>query len=256
MKTFIGTLTLALVLPGFASAQKAPTSSRAPARGARDRGFLALNGGIRTGAGTFSDTFTYQVNVEDATTAVRYASKAAPLIDIAAGVHLWKKTVGLAVAVSRASVSAGASTESQIPHPFFDNRDRQVSGPAGDLARTETAAHVQLYYLKRSGKWQTMLTAGPSYFNVEQDVVTGVTAVESFPFDTATFQDARTKRGNGSAAGFNVGVDVGRMFSTSLGAGVLVRYSRGSVNFNVGDGHTVSADIGGVQAGAGLRFKF
>jgi hypothetical protein len=255
MTTAISTFALALLVCGPAVAQQAPPMDP-PARPAKDRGFVSLNGGIQTAAGTFSDTFTYQVNAEEATTGVRYGSTAAPLVDIAAGVHLWKKTVGLAVAVSRASVSAGADTDSQIPHPFFDNRDRQVSGPAGDLARTETAAHVQLYYLKRSGKWRTMLTAGPTYFNVEQDVVTSVAVVETFPFDTATFRSATTRRGKGSAAGFNVGADVGWMFSRSLGAGVLVRYSRGTVEFNVGDGHTVSTDAGGAQAGAGIRLKF
>lgn len=255
MRTALRTLALTLLVCAPAVAQQAPAVD-APSRPAKDRGFVALNGGIQTAAGTFSDTFTYQVNAEEATTVARYNSKAAPLVDIGAGVHLWKRTVGLAVAVSRASVSAGADTDSQIPHPFFDNRDRQVSGPAGELTRTETAAHVQLYYLKRSGKWRTMLMAGPSYFNVEQDVVTSVSAVETFPFDTATFRSAATTRGKGSAAGFNVGADVGRMFSRALGAGVMVRYSSGRVEFTVADGHTVSTDAGGVQAGAGIRLKF
>ena len=51
-------------------------------------------------------------------------------------------SVGVAVAVSRASSSVNADVSAAIPHPFFDNRDRTVTGRARDLTRTETLDRI------------------------------------------------------------------------------------------------------------------
>ncbi|MEO6213914.1 MAG: hypothetical protein ABIP65_09840 [Vicinamibacterales bacterium] len=245
-------LALAVLACTPASAQhRSPTR-----RPAKDRGFIALNVGVQAGAGTFVDTFTYQVNAEEAMTQARYRSKTSWLVDVAGGLHVWKKKVGVAVAVTRSSLSAGADTVSRIPHPFFDNQDREVSGEAADLTRIETALHLQLYYLKASGKWRLLLGAGPSRFNLEQQVVTGIRVDETYPYDTATFDSVTTRRGKASGLGFNVGIDVSRMLSRSLAAGMLARYAKGTVDFNLDGSHPVSTDAGGLQLGAGIRLRF
>lgn len=234
-------LTLATALPVAAQSQ--------------ERGYISLSGGVQGATGTFSDRFTYTVNAEEATTEVRYPSKTGILFDGGAGIRFWK-SIGAAVHLSRSSVSGTAQTESQIPHPFFDDRDREVSGDAGDITRTETAAHVQLYYRRASGRWRLRVFAGPSYFTVEQEVVTGVTVGEEFPFDSATFRRATTKRGKGSAPGFNAGADVSWMFTPHVGAGALIRFARANVDFNVDGTHRVSSHAGGAQAAAGIRISF
>ena len=113
-------------------------------------------------AGTFTDSFTYAVNAEDGTIEARYKLQTPVLFDGSAGRASLGETVGVALGVSRTSGSGRADTDSRIPHPFFDDRDREVAGEAGDLTRTETAVHLQLYYLKTSGKLRVVLTAGPS----------------------------------------------------------------------------------------------
>ena len=221
----------------------------------RERGYVAVNAGVQGSAGGFSDRFNYVVNAEDAVTDARYSSASGLLFDGGAGVQVWK-TVGVGVHVSRSSISGVAQTDSQIPHPLFDDRDRQVSGEAADLSRRETAVHMLLYYSRSSGPWRIRFAGGPSFFRLEQEVVTGIVLDETYPYDTATFRSAATARGKDSAVGFNVGADVSRMFTPRLGAGALVRYARGSIDFNVDAGHRVSTDAGGAQLGVGLRFSF
>ena len=177
------------------------------------------------------------------------------MFDGGAGMRFWRN-VGAAIHVSHSAGSGTSRTDSLIPHPFFDVRDRQVSGDAMDITRTETAAHVQLYYVRDFGRWRVRLGAGPSYFNVSQEVVTGVTVDEEFPYDIATFRNATTGRGKDSAPGLNAGADVGWMLTRRFGASALVRFARGKVDFNVDGTHRVSTDAGGAQAGAGIRVSF
>ena len=87
-------------------------------------------------------------------------------------------------------------------------------------------------------------------------MITDVNVDETFPYDTATFRDAETRTERESAVGFNVGAEVNRMLSRRFGAGVTVRYARGSVDLNVGGTRAVSFDAGGAQVAAGLRIVF
>jgi len=247
------TLALVLLVSAPALAQRAVAKPRKPPK---DRGFIAFNAGVQTLAATFSDNFSYPVNAEDATVQAQYRLKTPLLIDGSAGVHLWKKTVGVMLAVSHTSGSTGSAIVAQIPHPFFDNQDREVSGEADFLERAETAVHVDLYYLKTSGKLRALVMGGASWFNVEQQLVTAVSVQETYPYDTAAYRDVTTERVKASAPGANIAADVSWMFSRSAGAGVLVRYAKGAVRLNAADGHNVSTDAGGLQVGGGLRIKF
>ena len=77
------------------------------------------------------------------------------------------------------------------------------------MKRSETAVHVQAMYLVNpGGRLRLVLSGGPSFFDVQQDVVTEVTITETYPFDTAAFASAKTSREQGSAVAFNVGADV------------------------------------------------
>ena len=55
---------------------------------------------------------------------------------------------------------------------------------------------------------------------------------------------------------FNVGVDLGLYFSRHVGVGFLTRYSKASLEIASGDDENMSVDVGGVQVGAGVRFRF
>ena len=78
---------------------------------------------------------------------------------------------------------------------------------------------------------------------------------ETYPFDTATFRSATTRRSKASVTGFNAGADLQWMFGRHIGLGGMVRFTRGSVDLTTENDRRISVRAGGVQAG-GLRIGF
>ena len=130
-------------------------------------------------------------------------------------------------------------------------------GDATGVKRSETAVHVQAMYLvSTGGRLRLVISGGPSFFNVEQDLVTEVNITEAYPYDTATFASAQKTSVKGSAVGFNVGADVMWMFGKTVGVGGLVRFAPATVDLDAPSSRTASVDAGGIYAGGGLRLLF
>jgi hypothetical protein len=248
---------LLLAMSAEAGAQTRPLATPPrPARPCVEHGFIMVNAGAQGAAPKLSDRLEFESNAESGSIDATYPGKTGVLFDGAVGI-LVRRPLGFAVAVSRSSRTAAAAVTASIPHPFFDDRDRIVDGSAGGISRTETAVHLQAYVdLRPRGGWRVRLFAGPSYFDVEQELVTDVQAREVFPYDTAEFGGATTTHTSGSGIGFHGGIDVARMFTRRAGIGALVRYARASIDLNGTGSRSVSTDGGGLQAAAGLRLSF
>jgi hypothetical protein len=241
-------LTCTLYTLGIAATAAAQTST--------PRVVFGLSGGVQAGAATLKDHLMFERNVETATADIEYPVKAAVLFDGGLSVRLVKR-LGAGVNVSRATGENDADVEASIPHPFRFEQPRSISGTQGHITRAETGVHAQLqYWLGGESPVSVMLYGGPSWLNIEQELVTGVEYDETFPFDTATFRSAVTRRSKASAVGFNAGVDVRWMFSGSMGLGGMVRFTRGTVDLVTEDNRTLTVHPGGVQAGVGLRAAF
>src|SRR5207244_1268659 len=110
--------------------------------------------------------------------------------DVAGGARVWKQ-LGVGVGVSRFSASTPATLTGTVPHPFFFNRLRSVTGSVAGLTREELAVHIQARGIVEAGpRFEVMVFGGPSFFQVKQAVVTDFTISESFPYDDATFRSA------------------------------------------------------------------
>src|SRR5687768_2710486 len=158
----------------------APVSAQTP----QPRGFVTLSAAAQGAADEITDRFELQTNAETGSIEARYPAGTAMLLDGSVGFRFWPR-VGLAVAGSRSSAAGRGIVRASVPHPFFDDRHRLVEGEATGLNRTETAAHLQLFYeMPSTGRWQLRFFAGPSYISLEQDVVRDVTVNETFPYDT------------------------------------------------------------------------
>ena len=220
-----------------------------------ERVWAGLNGGVQTAGREVSDSFEIEQFTETGTVDVGYPTTSSAIIDGGVGVRVWKR-FGVGVSVTQASSRTAASVSAEIPHPFFDNRPRSIEGTA-DAERSEVAAHVQFAYLVNlSPRVRLIVSAGPSVFSVEQTFVTDVKFSQEYPYDTATFTGATTQRSHASKVGFNAGADLVWMFSSQIGAGGLVRFTRASVTEDAGNGRSLSLDAGGVQVAAGVRFLF
>jgi hypothetical protein len=199
-------------------------------------------------AGQFGDP-------ESSTASIDYPVKGGPLVDGTFAVRLWKG-FAVGVGVSHFSKRDSATVAAQVPHPFQFNQFRSIEGSTS-TSRSELGLHLQFAYLvPLSDRLRVIAFAGPSRLSVEQTFITDVGYTQTFPFDTAQFSTATTRRSSASAAGFNAGADVIWMFAPQFGVGGLVQYSAAQVKEDVGNSRSLTIDAGGIQAGAGLRIVF
>lgn len=233
----------------------APSLALAQSPSKPTRFTIGVSGGVQQAAEDVSDHFSFPKNVETEVVDVKYSMKPWALIDLAAGYRFWKN-LGAGVAVSVTSGKGEADVTASVPHPFFFNQPRTVTGQT-DLSREETGIHVQVQYaIPASKKVQVVLGAGPSRMKLTQDVVTEVSINETYPYDTATFRDAVTKGASASVSGFNAGLDVTWALTRNVGFGGLFRYASADADLDVRTEHRLTMKAGGVHAAAGVRFAF
>ena len=223
---------------------------------AQPRFSIAVNGGYQPTTSEFDDGFMIELFEEGGNTDVHYPIEAGALFDVGGGVRLWRG-LGAGVAISRFVRDGVASTTSLIPHPFFFRRFREVAGNAGGMEREETGVHLHARYdLPLTRRLHLTLMGGPSFLRIDQRIVTEVNYTEEYPYDTATFTGVDSRVVDGSATGFNAGVDVRWMFTESIGAGALVRFTRATVDLEPRQNRTIPVDAGGMHIGVGGRFLF
>jgi hypothetical protein len=214
---------------------------------------VVLNGVYQSGTPAFSEAFSYTEYVEKTTIETEYPTEKGPAFDGGGAVRLWRN-LAVGVNVSLAKRSTDGSVTGAIPHPFYFNAARPISGTTA-IERTENAVHVQALWVIPAGRRLLIaLGGGPSFFSVKQSLVESVTYSESYPYDTATFASASVAQPSASAVGFGGSVDVGYYFSHYVGIGGFVRYARATVGLPTHDS-TLSLDAGGFEAGLGLRLR-
>ena len=59
-----------------------------------------------------------------------------------------------------------------------------------------------------------------------------------------------------SGLGFNIGADMTYSIHQNIGAGLLLRYTYGSIGFDLGNGETSDIKVGGFQIAVGARVRF
>ena len=223
------------------------------------RGFVSVNGGLQTASSDFSDSVDFGhplFGPEDGSYEASYPAGDDTGFDVGGGVRVWRN-LALGANVSVFSRESDAGITGQLPHPFRFDRLRAIDGTAAGLARTETAVHVQALWVIPVGRSVAItLFGGPTWFNVTQDLVTGITFDQSYPYDTAAFSGANVGEQSVSTIGAHAGADVAYYFSERIGVGGTVRFSRGSVEFDSPDGDTVDNNVGGVHTTGGLRIRF
>jgi hypothetical protein len=108
-----------------------------------------------------------------------------------------------------------------------------------------------------SDKVEFGVSAGPSFWTVKQDFVSGVEITEGPPpFNTVDINSVTLVDESENAVGFNIGVDATYLVTRRLGAGAFIRFAGASVDMPTAGGGTVTLDAGGFQVGGGLRVRF
>ncbi len=218
--------------------------------------FVAADAGMQATVSAAESTVTYKLYGEDAVMKADYEVPAAAVFGARLGVRIWRRlTVGAGVSVL--TKDATAEIDASLPHPFFFKRPRQITGVASDLKRDETAVYAEVGWLfPVTPRLDVAAFAGPAFFQATQQAAVKVQYSESYPFDTATFVNVESVSRSVSATGFTVGADISYRFTRTFGLGGLFRYSRASADLEPVAGQAFTIDLGGLQASAGVRFRF
>lgn len=224
-----------------------------------DRGYLNVSIGVEQGKTDLADTRTYTLYDEQARTTTTSSLTSGNIIDFGGGVRVFRN-LSVGGAFHSESNKADVAITGSVPNPIFFNRPRTLTATATELRRKETAGHLQFGWMVPVGaKLDVLAFAGPSWFRLEQEVVSEVLIAErGLPFTEVVVQPTIVNRKK-SVVGFNAGIDATYIFWQNdrirLGAGGFVRYSKGetSVVLMTTEQNT---NVGGAQYGFGFRFRF
>lgn len=223
-----------------------------------DRGYVNIGFGVESGSSSLSDTKNLVIYEEPATITSNTTWTSGSLIDTGFGLRVWRNlTVG--VAYHQEENDTDSQITGSIPSPIFFNRPRTLDQDVV-LERKEKAAHLVIGWAVPIGpKFDVLVSGGPSFFRLEQDVVSDVEIGErGQPFTEVVARPTIETRKK-SLAGFHVGADATYIIWSNddvrFGVGGFVRFTQasGTVLMLVSE---QSTDVGGVQFGFGGRIRF
>jgi hypothetical protein len=228
-----------------------PGSYPAPAKW-----FAHVHLGAQAGSTDLSRSTTFTLYDEPATFETDQSAGGGGLIDIGGAGRLYRN-YGIGVSYTQFGSSDDATFSGSLPHPLFFDQPRNFSGSAA-VDHDERAVHIQaLWFIPFTEKIDFTVGIGPSFFTVEQGFTRGIEFGENPPdFTSVTIDTIDTVDVEESGVGFNLGGTMTYAITPRIGASALLRYSRGSLTFNLGSGQTVEGHAGGFQIGVGVGVRF
>ena len=214
-----------------------------------DKGFLNVNFGLQEMSRTLNAESAFDLYGEQGTLTTSQPIDGGALFDIGGGYKVWRN-LAVGLSFTRLQSDADIAIAASVPDPNFFDRPRAVTGVASNAEHSEQAIHLQgTWMVPVTDKVDVGLSFGPTIFSVEQDLATAVSVSEPGGAISSTTISSEDH----SAVGVNFGVDLNYLVTPRIGAGVLLRYSRGSVELDAAD---ESLTVGGFQFGVGLRVRF
>jgi hypothetical protein len=221
-----------------------------------DRGFFNINFGLQSGSREFDEGVGFTIYDEPSFFEGTHQVDGGGMFDIGGGIRVWRN-LAAGLSFNRFTDSDDINLRGSVPHPIFFNRPREATAAVGALDHEETAVHIQATWVQPlADRISVSFSFGPSFFSVKQDVVVGVDVSEQGAPFNAVNAAARAVEVEESGVGFNIGADITYMATTNVGGGFFLRYSAASVDLERGPLGTFSLDVGGFQAGGGLRVRF
>ncbi len=215
-----------------------------------DRVFAGVSFGSQTKARTFTTSGSQPLYDETATFESSVAIGSARIVDVNAGVRAWKN-VGIGAGWSKYSDTSTGTLTASIPDPLFFDSLHADSATGTGLKHDEQQIHLSAYWLQPvTDRMDVSLYAGPTFFSVKQDLLTGITVTTG----GTTIASVTESTLDESTVGYHVGVDVRYLIIKNAGLGVFARYAAGKVDTTLIDAGTM--DLGGFQYGVGLRVRF
>ena len=149
--------------------------------------------------------------------------------------------------VSFFSKSSDATTSASVPDPIFFNRPKTVTGSTSGLKRSEVAIAPHASWARPlTDNFDITFSGGIAFIHVSQDIVGNFDIAP--PQNITILQTSETA----SAVGPYAQVDLIYNLKSRYGVGGYVRYAGAKVDLpSIAD-----TNVGGVQAGGGIRLRF
>jgi len=224
-----------------------------------DRVFLNIGFGVESGNNDATDTKTYTLYEEPATVSSSTSWTSGSFFGGGVDFRVFKNfTVG--VGYHQETNTSESALTGSIPHPIFFNRPRTFSATEGGLYRRENATHLTFgWIVPISQKLDVLVSGGPSFFRLQEDVVSEIAIYEKGGAYTELLVAPTVTTQKRSTTGFNAGADVTYIFwqndSVRLGGGGFVRYTGATSDVRL-LANNVETKVGGIQFGFGGRIRF
>ena len=217
---------------------------------------VGVGGGIALGSLGWSSTSTWDVTQETAELTADYDSGTGPAVEAMVGVRV-TPTFGFRVAFGWSRRDTDATLTASLPHPFFFDRPRTVSGELSGLEYKQLASYLDLEWRPLVGKVSVAIFGGVALARVEADFVERVEFDEQYPYDEATFRTAVTRSGRSDAGvGWSAGASVSHTLGSRMTIGLEARYTRANLELALPGNATTPIEAGGLQLIAGLGVGF
>lgn len=220
------------------------------------RWFVNIHGGAQVGSQDLNSAADFSLYEEPARFETQQTTNGGGLLDIGGAGRLYRN-YGLGISYAQFESTNDASFSGSLPHPEFFDQPRAFSGTA-PADHKERVVHIQaLWFIPFTDKIEFTVGAGPSFFTVEQGLARGIVFSENPPEYTAvTIDSVDLVTVKESGVGFNLGANMFYTITRRIGASAMLRYTRGSLTFSLGEGQTADGKAGGFQFGAGVAVRF
>lgn len=224
-------------------------SAAPPAASAQDhRVRISVNGGVQEGSGRLAVSLPLTSSSGSGSFTIDDRLVTSAVVDVNGSVRVWKN-VALGAGLSRIRTEKLAHPyTATVPQPSGQNV--VFSGVAANTVHGERTVYALASWTATiSNRFDVVLSAGPAFFDVEQDVPTATTVTAPNGLRVLTVSSTKLSE---SATGFHAGLDLDYVFARRAGLGILMRYTRGAIDIPNG---TQSMTVGGVQIAGGLRLQ-
>lgn len=218
--------------------------------------FLAVDAAWQGAPGDVTETATFPAYAETGRVSATYRARSRTLPQVSGGLRVWRR-LWLGASFSRYSTSDSATMSIDVPHPFFFDQPRHVTGESPDATHAETTVEIDATWLvPLNRRVELRLFAGPAIVRVRQDLVSDYSYTDTYPFDTIAFDHATLATTSASTVGVAAGADVTVYLHRHLGVGFAARYTHASTDVDTPLGSRLRLETGGARAGVGVRVRF
>lgn len=228
----------------------------AAAQSERPRPFALVNFGFQARSQDFTQFGEFPLYGATATFDAPHSLEGAPFFEIGGGVGIFRNfSVGGSYAW-RSTKTRDVQVSASVPSPISLVTFRNATVTETDIEHQEGAFHLQgIWHIPVTVEFEVAVFGGPSFFNAKHDLIDDVTVTEvGGDFSQVNLTVNRSTHSE-TVVGFNAGVDGRYMFTRNVGAGAMIRFTRGKGDFTAG-GQTLEINTGGFEVAGGLRFKF